>query len=173
MATRRDTRPLVALSVLLTLVTACGSTAASRPPTISARGLPLGDAVLQHPGHTGLHLIVEIADNGTTQATGLMGVRHLATDQGEAFVFPSSVTDGFWMKDTLIPLDIAFVDAQGRVVDVQHMVPCMADPCTVYYAREPYSTALETDAGVLTRAGITVGDPLSLTRRSPARSATP
>jgi hypothetical protein len=125
---REGRRPWRRRALLVALcaatLAACGSSgAAAKLPTTSSRGLPLADALFQRGSRTLLHLTVEVADNQQSQATGLMGVRHLAPDQGEAFVFPSRVGDAFWMKDTLIPLDIAFVDPRGRVVDVQHMVP--------------------------------------------------
>lgn len=147
---------------------ACGQSLA----TVSARGLPLGDLTVAQGGRQVLALTVEIADNQSAQEKGLMGVRSLAADQGMAFVFGQQVDVGFWMKDTLIPLDIAFADARGTVVDVQHMVPCTADPCTVYQAAAPYSTALEAGSGVLTHAGVRSGDVLHLHRRGGA-SPTP
>jgi uncharacterized membrane protein (UPF0127 family) len=163
-------RVAAVLAATITLC-ACGATATPLPALVSARGLPLGDVVVQRGGQVLLRLTVEIADTAATQEKGLMGVRHLAADQGEAFVFAPATADGFWMKDTLIPLDIAFVDAQGQVIDVQHMVPCKADPCDVYYARALYGVAVETAAGVLTRAGVRAGDTLHVARRATAASA--
>jgi len=164
-----DRRRVAVLAVALSLV-ACGGSAAPGPALTSARGLPLGDVVVQRGSHVLVRLTVEVADNGASQEKGLMGVRHLGADQGEAFVFASATSAGFWMKDTLIPLDIAFVDSRGAVVDVQQMVPCAADPCTVYYAAQPYVLAVETAAGVLTRAGVKPADTLQLARRASAVS---
>ena len=161
------------LAAVALAATACGSTPL---PTTSARGFPLGDLTVQHDGHSVLQLTVEIADTAARQEKGLMGVNNLAADQGMAFVFANPVRLGFWMKDTLIPLDIAFWDASGRIVDVQHMVPCTADPCTVYYPAASYSDAVEAKAGALAAAGVREGDLVRLARRGAAaasQSSTP
>jgi uncharacterized membrane protein (UPF0127 family) len=166
----RAARVLLGIVVALIAVGAsgCGSPALA---LVSARGYPLGDMKLSHGGHQRLALSVEIAGNRAAWEKGLMGVRELPADQGMAFVFPSQVSLGFWMKDTLIPLDIAFADAQGTVVDVQHMPPCTADPCPVYYSASPYSTALEARSGALTAAGIHAGDVMVLHRRAPTTAS--
>lgn len=142
----------------------CGSNAA--PALVSARGWPLGDLTISRSGRQPLALTVEIASNQKAWEKGLMGVRNLPADQGMAFVFGQQVADGFWMKDTLIPLDIAFADARGRIVDVQNMVPCTADPCQIYYAAAPYSMALEARSGALTSAGVHAGDVMVLRPRA-------
>jgi len=153
----------MALAALL--LVACGSSAAPVQTSVSSRGLPLADATFHRGTSTLLHLTVEVAATQAAQEKGLMGIRHLAADQGMAFTFATAGDVAFWMKDTLIPLDIAFVDAAGRVVDVQRMVPCTADPCTIYHAAGPFTVAVETGAGVLTGAGVHAGDTMRLTRR--------
>lgn len=158
------------LAAVATALVACGSSAAPLQ-TVSARGFPLGDLRIGRSGHTEVQLTVEIADNPKAWEKGLMGVRDLPRDQGMAFVFGSDVNDGFWMKDTLIPLDIAFADAQGHVVDVQHMVPCTADPCPIYYAAQPYTLAVEAGSGVLTGASARAGDSMTLARRARAAAS--
>lgn len=158
----------MSLRAVLVVVALAACACGQSPATVSARGLPLGDLTVADGGRQVLALTVEIADNQGAQEKGLMGVRSLAADQGMAFLFGQQVDVGFWMKDTLIPLDIAFADAGGRVVDVQHMVPCTADPCTVYQAAAPYSMALEAASGVLSHAGVRTGDVLRLQRRGTA-----
>jgi uncharacterized protein len=156
---------LTTLALTGLLLAACGSSAVPPQATRSARGYPLGDLTVSRDGHRVAALTVEVADNRAAWDKGLMGVRSLAADQGMAFVFPQPVTYGFWMKDTLIPLDIAFWDASGRVIDVQHMVPCTADPCPIYYAAAPYTAAVEARSGRLTVAGVHSGDTVRFTRR--------
>jgi len=161
-------RCVVALALAAALA-GCGAGAA--PALVSARGFPLGDLTISHGSQQRLALTVELATNRKAWEKGLMGVKNLPADQGMAFVFGQQVADGFWMKDTLIPLDIAFADAQGHVVDVQNMVPCKADPCQIYYAAQPYSLALEARSGALTAAGVHAGDVVVLKRRgSPSPS---
>ena len=56
----------------------------------------------------------------------------LPADAGMAFVYPEDVRGAFWMKDTLIPLSIAFYSGDGRILKILDMEPCKADPCPLY-----------------------------------------
>ena len=103
-------------------------------------------------------LFVEIADDVQERRKGLMGVEHLPADQGMAFVWPEPVEGTFWMKNTLIPLSIAFVGAESEVIDILHMEPCEADPCPKYGIDEPYVLAIEANRGWFDRHGVEAGD---------------
>lgn len=162
-------RPLPALAACAAILcAACGAGQAAPLPTASARGWPLGDLTMRHAGRDAVHLTVEIADTEPHREAGLMNTRSLPTDHGEAFTWTQPIQVGFWMKDTLIPLDIVYWDAQGRIVDVLNMTPCSADPCAVYNARSPFVGAVELDPGVVEKAGVQVGDTLTLARRGKA-----
>jgi uncharacterized membrane protein (UPF0127 family) len=63
-------------------------------------------------------LKVDIADTLETRSNGLMHRRHLPSGQGMLFIFPKEDYWSFWMKNTLIPLDIIWMDAKGRIVDM-------------------------------------------------------
>jgi uncharacterized membrane protein (UPF0127 family) len=105
----------------------------------------------------GAALTVRIADTPDERAHGLMGVTSLPPDEGMAFVFGGSTQEPFWMKDTLIPLSIAFVDGD-RVVSIREMVPCTGDPCPTYDAEASYTYALEANRGWFDTHGIEAGD---------------
>ena len=107
---------------------------------------------------SGAVLYVAVADTAQEQQKGLMGVEMLAADEGMVFVFDEPANSTFWMKDTLIPLSIAFVDESGRVIGVRDMQPCEADPCPTYGIDEPYVLAIEANLGWFDRAGIEGGD---------------
>ncbi len=62
------------------------------------------------------------------------------------------------MKDTLIPLSIAFVGQDGRIVTLANMAPCRTDPCPTYSSREPYTLAVEANQGWFRDHGIHEGD---------------
>lgn len=96
---------------------------------------------------------VEVAADGASRQRGLMGRTDLPAGTGMLFVFPADTTGAFWMKDTLVPLSIAFVDVDGRVVTVRDMQPCDADPCPRYHADGPYRFALEVPQGELDGVG--------------------
>lgn len=103
-------------------------------------------------------LYVRIADESGEQRRGLMGVEDLPADEGMAFVFDEPVRSTFWMKNTLIPLSIAFVDESRRVIGVRDMQPCEADPCPHYGVDEPYVLAIEANLGWFDEHGIAAGD---------------
>jgi len=90
---------------------------------------------------------VALADTPALRSRGLMGVIDLGGLDGMLFSWPEDVRSGFWMKDTLIPLDVAFFAADGSAVDLLSMVPCSDDPCPSYRPSGPYRFALETIAG--------------------------
>src|SRR5215216_4841292 len=69
-----------------------------------------------------------------------------------------TATEAYWMKNTLVPLSIAFVAADGRVVSVAAMTPCTADPCPSYPPAGPYRYAVELPAGAFEAAGVGAGD---------------
>lgn len=87
-------------------------------------------------------LDVEIADEPQEWQRGLMEREELASD-GMLFVFLDEQVRSFWMKNTLIPLDIYFFDGQGQFVSSQSMDPCEADPCVSYSSGAPAQYALE------------------------------
>lgn len=114
------------------------------------------------PGGHVIHL--EIALTPEDQQRGLMGRTELAPDAGMLFVFETPRRLGFWMKDTLIPLDVVFIDSGKKVVDVQTMPPCPPELelCPNYTAKEPALYALEINGGAAEKMGLKVGDALQL-----------
>ena len=87
-----------------------------------------------------------------------MGREKLAADAGMIFLYFEPTEGGFWMKNTLIPLSIAFFDRDGEIVDILDMEPCRADPCRSYFPDSPYFGALEVNAGAFRRWGVSEGD---------------
>lgn len=108
-------------------------------------------------------IAVEIADTQTEREQGLMGRETLPAEAGMAFVFPQDHRGPFWMKDTLIPLSIAFYSADGRILKILDMEPCRADPCPLYDPRVAYRGALEVNEGAFAGWGISEGDRLRIT----------
>lgn len=102
---------------------------------------------------------VEIADTDEERQTGLMGRTALPEDAGMLFVFGAEQQLSFWMKDTLIPLSIAFIDSEGRIVDIQDMQPLDE---TSHPSAAPAQYALEVNQGFFGARGIQVGDTVEL-----------
>jgi uncharacterized membrane protein (UPF0127 family) len=140
-------------SILLIALVACSSDAATQPASMR-----VGTVAFAKHGR----LQVRIAETEQERQTGLMHVMALAEDDGMAFVFPGPVTETFWMKDTLIPLSVAFVDADDRVVSITDMQPCTDDPCPTYAAARPYTLAVEANLGWFSDHDVTAGDPARL-----------
>lgn len=84
-----------------------------------------------------------------------MGREALAADAGMIFVWDRDIREGFWMKDTLIPLSIAFIASDGVIIDIQDMEP---QTLTVHYPSGPYRYALEVNKGYFQGNRIRIGD---------------
>jgi uncharacterized protein len=101
---------------------------------------------------------LEVAADPARRARGLMEREQVPEGTGMVFLYPTDVAEAFWMKNTLVPLSIAFVAADGRVVSVAEMTPCRADPCRSYAPAGPYRYAVELAAGSFPSAGVGPGD---------------
>jgi len=96
-------------------------------------------------------VLVEIADDPDEQQVGLMNRTELPENQGMLFLFSQPQILSFWMKNTLIPLDVLFFDAEGNFAGVRTMDPCKKDPCTVYSSDTVATFALELSSGFYER----------------------
>jgi uncharacterized membrane protein (UPF0127 family) len=101
---------------------------------------------------------LEVAADPAARARGLMGRTEVPEGTGMVFLYPRDVAEAYWMKNTLVPLSIAFIAADGRVVSVAAMTPCTADPCPSYPPAGPYRYAVELPAGAFEAAGVGAGD---------------
>jgi uncharacterized membrane protein (UPF0127 family) len=101
---------------------------------------------------------VEIAATPKARALGLMHRAALAPDAGMLFVFDEPHRLEFWMKDTLVPLSIAFIDAQWRINDIQDMDPPEPDGgIAIHASRYPAKYALEVNQSFFRKHGIAAG----------------
>ncbi len=127
-------------------------------PTKAARPSPrLRTVTIDASGGKEVRVRVEIADDSLERARGLMYRTALGENRGMLFVYGSESRLSFWMKNTLIPLSIAFMDAKGRIVDIQDMKPLDDDPPS-YVSAEPAMYALEVNQGFFEERGVKVGD---------------
>src|SRR5204862_7941790 len=114
----------------------------------------------------GIHLIrAEVAHTVETRAQGLMFRKHLGANEGMFFVFPQSEPYCMWMKNTLIPLSVAFLDEKGRIVSVSDMQPQTE---TSHCAAAPATFALEMPAGWCAKRGIKFGATSQGIEKAPA-----
>lgn len=106
----------------------------------------------------GVTLEVEVVDTPESRARGLMGRTELAERHGMLFVFEESATRSFWMKDTPLPLSIAYIDERLVIREIHEMEPFSLEPVV---SRFPARYALEVNQGAFARLGIGVGDRLT------------
>ena len=100
-----------------------------------------------------------MATDEETRQQGLMWRESLAPGKGMLFLFPATGIQPFWMKNTLIPLDIIWIDENRRVVHIaRDVAPCRADPCPSYPPAAPARYVLELAAGQAAAHDLTLGD---------------
>ena len=99
---------------------------------------------------------IDVADDPAERAQGLMFVEHMATDKGMLFLYEVPQHATFWMRNTLIPLDMIFIDPEGRVQNV-HADAIPKDE-TVIDGGHGIVAVLEINAGLADRFGIAAGD---------------
>ena len=102
---------------------------------------------------------VEIASDPETRTQGLMYRDRLPDGVGMIFLFPTTDEYPFWMKNTLIPLDMVWIDEAHRIVHIAHDVPpCKADPCPDYPPKARARAVLELAGGVAAKHQLKDGD---------------
>jgi uncharacterized membrane protein (UPF0127 family) len=106
-------------------------------------------------------LEVEVAVSEAERRTGMMHRRRLGPDEAMLFVFPGEATLRFWMKNTYVDLDLAYLAADGRIVEIVRLRAHDPEPV---FSREPARFALEVPAGWLAAHGIGEGDRVTIPR---------
>lgn len=145
-----------ALVAALLLVTAC---AKPQPAATQPAPAPVTGPRIVFPD--GYVVRVEIAANNETREQGLMFRDKLPDATGMIFFFPQPGEYPFWMKNTLIPLDMIWIDGDKKIVHVTHDVPpCKADPCPNYPPNAVASYVLEVAAGVAAKHHLADGQQL-------------
>ena len=106
-------------------------------------------------------VFVEVPDELEEFARGLMFRNHLPWNAGMLFAFNEEEPQTFTMKNTLIPLDMIFIDSNSKIIDIKENVPpCKQEECPSYPSREPAQYVLEVNAGFVQEKGVKVGDRL-------------
>jgi uncharacterized membrane protein (UPF0127 family) len=129
--------------LLYALLLAAGAAAAQQPPLPTVQ---LG---------AGMHLIrAEVADRDASRATGLMHRTALPPNGGMLFVFEETTVHCMWMRNTLLPLSVAFIDERGAIINIADMQPRTEDS---HCAARPARYALEMAQGWFAERGIRAG----------------
>jgi uncharacterized membrane protein (UPF0127 family) len=125
--------------------------------TIDACPLELPTTAVSINGH---RLIVELAATPQSRRCGLSNRATLDENHGMLFVYPLSELRTFWMKDTRIPLSIAFLDDAGNIINIEIMSPNQTGK--KYYSSKPALYALEVNQGWFRSHGIKTGDQVEM-----------
>lgn len=136
---------VVSLFTGLAVLTASGAQAACSEDAVSLRG-DFGQAQFS----------VEVADDPAERAQGLMFVEQMGTMEGMLFVYDTPQSVSFWMRNTLIPLDMVFVDENGVVRSIHSMAQPLDE--TPIFGGEGIQFVLEINGGMAERLGLSVGD---------------
>jgi len=120
------------------------------------------ETILKVPLYIGQREIwVEVAKTPQERSQGLMERKYLGKDDGMFFIFETEDRHGFWMKNTFIPLSIAFIDKNGRIVWITDMKPLTLDS---HVPPQPILYALEMNKGWFSSHGIKAGDTIRFSR---------
>lgn len=151
-------RPAAALAACI-LATACGAAPRSSvAPTPATE--PAGPRAVMPSGAV---YRLELALIPEDQAQGLMYRENLPEKTGMLFVFTEAGPHHFWMKNTMIPLDLIWLDEAGRVLFISaNTPPCKADPCPTYGSDVPVRLVLEIEGGMAAKEKVAVGAVLEL-----------
>ena len=164
-------------STTATAVTSAATTApVTTAPVVQPQGFDLAPAEVTLPSGEVCALCLWIAETALQRQRGLMGVTDLGVADGMAFVYDEPTDGQFWMRDTPLPLSIAFFAADGRFVSAVDMEPCLTGPsdeCARYAATGRYVTAIEVPRGGLADLGIRPGSRLELFTGSGCDAAGP
>jgi len=147
-------RPVVKRSLCLALILVNASFVACAPHKFKTAVLSI-----TCPDSAPVKITVEIARTEQERAQGLMYRKKLPDGEGMIFIFERDEQLSFWMKNTVIPLSIAFIASDGRITEIKDMRPL--DLSAVKSSRS-VRYALETPQGWFTRAGVKVGDVLEI-----------
>jgi len=113
-------------------------------------------------GNKNFEINVEIADNFEERARGLMFREFLDENAGMLFVFEQEDYLSFWMKNTLIPLDMIFISEDFEIVDIKYAVPCKQDPCVSYKTISPAKYVLEVNGNFTLQNNIEIGNKIQI-----------
>ncbi|MBI2135200.1 DUF192 domain-containing protein [Candidatus Woesearchaeota archaeon] len=129
---------------------------------IAANACNSEEFVVIDNGNEKIKVNVEIADTSEERAAGLMSRESLDENSGMLFVYQWEDYYSFWMKNTLIPLDIIWVSGDGEIADIKHAEPCTEDPCTSYKPVKPAKYVLEVNGNFTIKNSVSIGDIIAI-----------
>ncbi len=155
---RIRTQAILAVMIIVMLSACGGSTAPAASAESPARTPAQAPIVIFPDGH---RVNVTLATDPESQARGLMFVDHLPDDQGMLFLFNEDSARSFWMKNCEMAIDMIWLDASNKIVDITNSAPpCQSDPCPEYKPKAPCRNVLEVRGGLAKEHSLHPGDTL-------------
>jgi uncharacterized protein len=149
--------------VMLIVAMACTKTDAPVSPSTTTGPAPAATTGPRITMPNGVVYSIEVVADDEQRAQGLMFRDHLRPNTGMLFAFPEDGEYAFWMKNTLIPLDMIWLDAGHKIVHIKRDVPpCKIDDCPSYPPGVPSRYVLELAGGDASKLGLKVGDALRI-----------
>ena len=121
-----------------------------------------GNIVEIDNGEEVIKVNVEIADAAGERGKGLMFREGLGGDEGMLFIFEDSRERNFWMKNTLIPLDIVFISEDFEILNIEEAEPCENELCEIYSSDGSAKYVLEVNQGYSKKNNIKAGDNIKI-----------
>ena len=109
---------------------------------------------------SGKTIQLEVANTQALRSQGLMGVNELADNQGMIFIWPGAARRCMWMKNTYIPLNVAYIDTKGKILEIYEMLPLSEDSIC---SKKRVKYALEVNLDWFKRNNVNVGDQMDIT----------
>ena len=151
-------RPALLVACLLVGVLFALSATEAAGPTVQSTGQSTETPAIKVTYPTGGRILAELADTPQKRARGLMFRNRLADDTGMLFVFEEAGPWSFWMKNTMVALDILWMGPDKRIVYIEENIPgCSQDPCREYQSNKDALYALELPAGSVKREKLAKG----------------
>ncbi len=151
--THRPIAPIL-LSLALLLVCLIGWPAAA--PAQTPQSLSTSPLIIETQTGRQFTFTVQVAETPEQHSRGLMFVREMPADAGMLFVYPTAQPRGFWMANTLIPLDMIFIDADGRIINIAERTEPLS--LRTWGSEGPAQAVLELNGGITRFLGIRPGD---------------
>ncbi len=151
--------------ILAAMVILAAAACAARADTDDPPAVPANSTTPKTPQAItagGTTISLELALTPEEIGQGLMYRPHLAEESGMLFLFRQERVPSFWMKDTMIPLDLLFLDGQGVILEIsENAQPCAVEPCPQYIPANAAWAVLEVNAGFAARHRLAAGDTLT------------